>query len=84
MPQPCNGINIYPPRHRCVPLASWQSGEDSHAHTHSTAPILQLTAAKRVGERGKEEGRGLRWRGSEERRQSSQTFQGPPFQSNEA
>lgn len=56
--QPCNGINIYPLRHRCVPPASWQSGEDSHAHTHSTAPILQITAAKRVGERGKRGGTG--------------------------
>lgn len=83
VPQPCNGIDIYPPRHRCVPSARRRTEEDSNAHAHSTAPILQLTAAKWEGGRG-EEGGDLRWWGSEERRQSSQTFQGPPFQSNEA
>lgn len=56
--------------------------QDSSAHTHSTAPPLQLTADKWEGESGREGGSS--WWGSEERRQSSQTFQGPPFQSNEA
>lgn len=71
---------IRPKASLCFPSTSRRrGGRDSGAHTHSRAPVLLFTATKWEGEK-----KGGRGGTSEERRQSSQTFQGPPFPSNEA
>lgn len=58
----------HPPRHRSVLSASQRREEDSNAHTHSAAPILQLTATKWEGERWGEGGKGS-WGGGGLRRE---------------